>query len=74
MNANLVISKFTRDYITDNDPWLVRQRNLSIPNNLEDLLMEAHNATMSNERVAEIFKPLCLPLGDQGGYERLGKN
>ena len=30
--------------------------------------MEAHNATMSNERVAEIFKPLCV------GDEKLGNN
>ena len=56
-----------RDYITANDPWLVRQRHLSNQNNLEDLLMEAHNATMNNERVSEIFKPLCQ------GNEKLGE-
>ena len=57
----------TRDHITATDLWLVRQRHLSNPNHLEDLLLEAHNATMSNERASEIFKPLCQ------GNEKLGE-
>ena len=53
--------KAVRNHIFNTDPVLIRNRNLSNPANLVDLLETAHQATINCPRTNAIFSHLALP-------------
>jgi hypothetical protein len=53
--------KHIRNYIYLNDPFLIRNRNLSNPVNLENLYEEAHQATLMDTRVVGLYSHLAQP-------------
>ena len=53
--------KQVRDFIAVNDPTLIRNRNLSNPQNLVNLFETAHQCVLNCPRTLAIYSPQALP-------------